>query len=265
MEIKIGRLDESCKEYGIVQAQLLYQGKPSGYKAIIKDGALVAIVSTEYKTLPNDIAIEVANSVAKEIGAEPFKCKYWGGKHIAFNKTGTRMYATFIVPKGLRITPKDSCHVGFTVQNSIDGTLAFSASGFTYRELCSNGVMFGYRKLAYYYHKHTKGLDVQRMGVKAAIQDVINDMYEVVNNYVKLTKLKLNREIAKQIAGARFISRKFLPDYIEVEKGKLVSFDSNVTQWQVYNDLTEAIWHNTRTNIDSKRAQFNILHRIIRV
>jgi len=265
MEIKVGKLDESCKEYGIVQAQLLYQGEPSGYKAIIKDSALVAIVSTGYKTLPNDIAIEVANSVAKEIGAKPFKCKYWGGKHVIFNKAGTRVYVTFVMPEKFKITSKDSCYIGFTVQNSIDGTLAFSASGFTYRELCSNGVMLGYRKLAYYYHKHTKGFDVQRELVKEAIRSVINDLYETINNYVGLTKLKLNREIAEQIAKARFISRKFLPDYIEVEKGKLVSFDPNVTQWQVYNDLTEAIWHNTRTNIDSKRAQFNILHRIFRV
>jgi len=265
MEIKIGKLDESCKEYGIVQAQLLYQGESSGYKAIIKDGTLVAIVSTGYKTLPNDIAIEVANSVAKEIGAKPFKCRYWAGKHVTFNNAGTRVYATFIMPEEFKITSRDSCHIGFTVQNSIDGTLAFSASGFTYRELCSNGVMFGYRKLAYYYRKHTKGFDVQRELIKEAIRSVINDLYGTINNYVKLTKLKLNREIAEEIAKARFISRKFLPGYIEVEKRKLVSFDPNVTQWQVYNDLTEAIWHNTKASIDSKRAQFNVLHRIIKV
>lgn len=265
MEIKFGKLDESCKEYGIVQAPVLYNDSPSDYKAIIKDGELVAVLGENYRVLPNELAIKAAEEVASKVGAEPFKSKIFGGRHIAFNEIGTKMYATYLMPTEYDIAGKDTCRAGFTIMNGIDGTQAFSVSGFTFRKVCSNGVIMGQKKLTRFYRKHTKGFLVNTEFVVSSVEQVLERLKVVMENYAKLALVKLNQEIAQQIVDARFISRKFLPSYIVVEKGRLKEFDSNVSQWQVYNDITEAIWKNARTNLDSKRVQFDTLHKIIQV
>jgi len=264
-KLSFGRIDESLQEFGILEAPILFNGHASGYKAIIKNGSLVAILGQDYKTLPNKIAIRVAESVAETVGARPLKSKVFGGGHIAFNATGTKFYATYTLPKAEEVGG-EKVYVGFTIRNAIDGTLAFSCSGFTFRGMCKNGVILGYKKLAYFYRKHTKGFQIDQKQIEDRVLRVIMDTYQVIENYRKLQQLKLNETIAEQIAQARFISRKFIPDYIEVERGgKLLVYDPNISLWEVYNDLTEAIWHNDKTTLDSKIAQFNVLHQIIKV
>jgi len=264
-KLSFGQIDASLEEFGILEAPILFNGHTSGYKAIIKNGSLVAILGQDYKTLPNKIAVQIAENVAETVGAKPLKSKVFGGGHIAFNATGTKFYATYTLPKAEEVGG-EKVYVGFTVRNAIDGTLAFSCSGFTFRGMCKNGVILGYKKLAYFYRKHTKGFSIDRQQIERRVLQVISDTYQVIDNYRKLQQLKLNETIAQQIAQARFISRKFIPDYIEVgRKGQLIVFDPNVSLWEVYNDLTARIWHNEQTTLDSKIAQFNALHQIIRV
>jgi len=263
LKLNFGEVDNTLFSYGIQQAPLVYNNEESNWKAILKSGKMVAILGSNYQVLPNDVALKAAESVARSVGAEPFKPKF-ASSNAVFSESGTRLYAMYISTNSHSVGG-EKIHTGFTIGNAIDGTLAFSCGGFTFRSVCSNGVMLGYKQLEHYYRKHTSGFAVDIASVTVAVKTVLNEMEKVLENYAKLQLIQLNRDIAKKIAESRLISRKVIPDYIETKKSKLIGFDAKISLWQTYNDITREIWHNDGTHIDSKRVQFQILHRIIRV
>lgn len=256
LKIEFGTPDSTYINYNILQVPVIYNGEPSKYKAIIKNGNLLAILGENYTVLPNEEAMEAGELVAKSLNAQHFKRYY--------SDNEARLYDTYILPKKYRIDPKDTVQAGFTIMNGIDGTLAFSVTGFTFREMCSNGVMMGYKKLARLYRKHTSGFKFDKTMLVSYVDRIVNDTLDVIESYKKLTQINLNMEIAQKLAKARLLPKKALPDYIEIEEGKVVSIDPEVTLWQTYNDITEAIWHSA-ANMDSKRVEFNVLHRIIQI
>jgi hypothetical protein len=263
MNVQFGKVDTTWEKYGLVQAPILYNGKPSGYKAIIKNKNLVAILGMEYKLIPNEEVVKAGDQVAEEVGAKPFKVRYARTNYI-LNKTETRVYAQYILSRGFDIEGRDRVYIGFSLMNGIDGSLAFSASGFTFRSICQNGVFVGYREIAHFYRKHTKGLEINLDSVKFAVEKVIDETKDAVNAYRKLTRLEMNEEIAERIAKSS-LPRKVLPDYIKVEGETLKSFDPSKSVWDAYNHITEKIWHDVKMDIDRKRQLFNEVHKIIPV
>jgi hypothetical protein len=262
LEIRFGKIDEEWQKYNLVQARILYNDKPSPYKAIIKDGKLVSILGADYKLIPNEEVVRIGDQVASEVGAKPFRVRYARNNYI-LNKAETRVYAQYIMPRGFDIDGKDRVFVGFSLQNGIDGSLAFGASGFTFRSVCSNGVFMGYKEIARFYRKHTKALEVDMESIKMAVEKVLEETRDAVKAYRKLVRLELNEEIAEAIAKSK-LPRKVLPDYIETEKDKLVRWDSSKDLWTVYNDISAAIWHSA-IDVDTKVRHFNILHAVIPV
>lgn len=236
LRIEFGKIDETWAKYGLVEAQILYNGKPSQYKGIIKDGKLVAILGAAFKLVPNEEVVRIGDQVAGEVGAKPFKVRYARTNYL-LNKAKTRVYAQYIMPRGFDIDGKDRVYVGFSLQNGIDGSLAFGASGFTFRSVCENGVFMGYRQIARFYRKHTKGFEIDFDSVKKAVENVLEETRSAIKAYRKLVRMELNEEIAEAIAKSK-LPRKVLPDYIETEKDKLVRWDSSKTLWTVYNDIT---------------------------
>jgi hypothetical protein len=231
--------------------------QPTKYKAIIRDNHLVAIVGKDYKLLPNEVVADVAKDIAKRLGAVPFE-----EKNILYNKRATRIFATYITPNREDVIGNDKVHPGFTLQNSIDGSLAFSCSGFTYRTVCKNGVMVGFKKLSQFYRRHTQGLEVEVENIQKITENVVKNMDEVLKQYSIMAQTKLNEEIAKNIAK---LSKAMVPEYIKVKKHQLIEFDQNKTVWDVYNDITAAIWHNQKYDVDGKFGRFDLLHKLIQL
>jgi len=54
METRFGKADETWSVYNLLQVPLLYNNRASGYKAIVKNGKLVAILGQDYKVLPKE-------------------------------------------------------------------------------------------------------------------------------------------------------------------------------------------------------------------
>jgi len=261
MELSFGKTDKTWSKYKLLQAPLHFDGKPTRYKTIVKNGKLVAVVGRDYKVLPNEEAVKIADAVAGELGARPFKLRYKRSNCI-YNRVKTRVYAQYLMPGSYDVAGRDRVRIGFSMANGIDGGLAFSALGFTFRKVCENGVFVGYKELARFYRKHTKGLEVDLAMIRKVVEGVVAETKRAIGVYRKLVTLELNEEIAEKIAKSR-IPRKLLPDYIEIQKGKLVGFDSTKTLWDVYNSVTAAIWHNVKADIETKRNAFNQLHAII--
>jgi len=262
----VGKIDETWKEYNITEAYLKYNDKQTPYKAILKNGRLVAILGRGYQVLPNEVVKQVADEIASRLNAEPLLEKTrlpteWGNAY--FSKDSWKVYLVYTIPEWHEIDGRDRCKIGFAFRNSIDGTLAFSVTGFTYREMCSNGVFMGYRELARFYHKHTKGLKVDMDNIMKATMKVIEAMERVLEAYRKMVELQLNEEIAESIAKST-LPRKLIPPYIKLEGTELVWFDESKTVWDAYNDITARIWHNTRQDITTKNRMYDELHKVLK-
>ena len=137
----VGKIDETWKEYNITEAYLKYNDKHTPYKAILKNNRLVAIVGRGYQVLPNEVVKQVADEIASRLNAEPLLEKTrlpteWGNAY--FSKDSWKVYLVYTIPEWHEIDGRDRCKIGFAFRNSIDGTLAFSVTGFTYREIDLN-------------------------------------------------------------------------------------------------------------------------------
>jgi len=257
MRIEFGKPLVEWEEYKLKEVPILYNGEESRFKAVIKDGNLVTILGIGYRLLPNEEAVRIAGEVAGELGAKPVD------EAATYNRHATRVYCSYILPdEKYDIVGKDIIFPGFTIQNGIDGYLAFSCSGFTYRQICANGAFIGYKQMARFYRRHTKGLEVDRVAIRGVIHKVLDETRKAIKVYAKLAELELNEELATKLA--KLLPKKVLPDYIRVERGQLKAFEAR-DLWSVYNDVTAAIWHNAKADIDSKAWHFQVLHQIIPV
>lgn len=254
MELKFGNVEQTWPQYKLSEAEILYDEQNTGWKAILKEDQFISMVRHGYKLLPNEEALKAANQVAEAIGFKPFE---------QYQPKGTRLYAVYLRDEAIPIDNRDKVRVGFSVQNSIDGALSFSGSGFTFREMCSNGVFLGFKKLeeTQVYRRHTKNLSIDLDGMKRIVEQVVLRTRKAVARYIELTQVKLNEEIANKIARGR-LPRKYLPDYIEVEKDRLINFNPNMDQWETYNDISAAIWHNAQSEIETKRNQLRQLNEV---
>ncbi len=269
------------EKYGIVEVPINYGGERSGYKAIIRKGKLVQIAGEGYKLLPNEEVVALADELAEAVGAKPFtefRGRWYDkmGNHVIYNRDETQMHALYHFPEPLKVEGVDECYVGYDIYNSIDGSTGFGVQAFTFRFACSNLVIVGNKGmrldrhltkvLAWVQQRHSPGLKVDRPNLQNIILSVIDKAKNVLNMYHEMAQIKLNEKIARRIAESD-LPKRVLPDYIEVEtvddRRTLKGFDPRYTVWDTYNTITEAIWHNAKSDIDTKINQFNQLHQAI--
>lgn len=252
MTLKLADIDKTWEDYNLVEAKILYNEEPTGYKAIFRSDNLISMVKNGYRLFPNELAIEIGDSISNSLGFEKLEEHY--------NLKNTRVYSTYTSNEAISIEDKDKVHLGFAVNNSIDGSMSFGVSGFTFREVCSNGVIMGQKTLAELRQRHTLALKTEIKYVKDIIGKIIAETQAVVNDFRKLTQLKLNEVFAKKICKST-LPKKYIPEYISVEKRELQGFQP-VNLWDCYNDISSEIWH-AKSEIGRRVNQIQELHKII--
>jgi len=251
MALKLAPADNTWKDYKISEAGILYNEEPTGYKAIFRDGNLISVVRGGYRLFPNELAVEIGDDIASSLGFE---------KSIEhYNLRNTRICATYTANESIAIDSRDRVHMGFAVMNSIDRSMSFGVSGFTFREVCSNGVVMGQRTLAELRQRHTIALKTEIGYIKGIVDRVISESQAVINDFRKLAQLKLNEDIAKRITERT--PKKYIPEYISVGEGGLQDFQP-VNLWDCYNDISAEIWH-ADSDIGRRIYQIQELHKIM--
>jgi hypothetical protein len=259
MEINFVAPQTAWKQYGLEQYPIQIDGKDTNYKAIFRNNNLVKVLGKDYELFPNEEALKIADQAAALAGLTPFAPKTFGVRvdgHKLYNKQETKMRAIYTPGKAHRVDG-DEVNIGVNVFNAIDGSSSFGCGIFTFRSICGNGVIFGYEEIMSLRRIHTKGL-------QTIIDDMTNKMVHVMDQSISL--LETYRRMAATKVTDKFITKilksrlpaKVLPDYLKEEEAKL----PNITEWQLYNDVTELIWHNEKTGLHSKTFQFNTLHSI---
>jgi hypothetical protein len=260
MEISFGTPYTAWKQYGLEQLSIQVDGKDTDYKAIFRNNSLVKVLGKSYELFPNEEALKIADAAASLAGLEPFAPKTFGVRaegHMLYNKQETKMRAIYTPGKIQRVDGEE-VNVGVNVFNAIDGSSSFGCGVFTFRGICSNGVIFGYEEIMSLRRIHTKGL-------QAAIEDMKNKMVlvmeqgaELLETYRQMAAVKVTEKFIDRILSSR-LPAKVLPYYLKEEEAKL----PDITEWQLYNDVTELIWHNEKTGLHSKTFQFNTLHSVM--
>jgi len=264
-------------EYGIREYPVVFNGNITGTKAIVKDSKLVNFIGKHYKVLPNEEAVKISDVAAEASGFKPFS--QFGGNwfnkldnHTIYDRTGFRVHSLYSSDQSYDVNG-EKMYLGVGVHNSIDGKMGFGAGVFTFRNACSNMVFAGMRgwkmefdqrkTLEYVYTKHMgQQFEDLIFNLKEVILSVFERAKEMLSWYKEMYYIEASKELFEKLSRKDVFSKKILPSYLlEPQKNQLVELKK--TEWEVYNDLTEKIWHNPKTDITSKTHQFNRLHKIM--
>lgn len=276
MEISFGKLDGTWQQYSLIQAPLFFNGKDTCFKGIIRKDQIVSIVHRGYELLPNEEAVKLGDEAATMAGLVPFD-EFTGewfvrmGDHVIYDKEYRRVHALYAANEHYEVNC-EKMHVGVGVHNSIDGTLGFGCGIFTFRHACANMVFAGMRgyeqafdqrkTIEYVYKRHTVSLSPFKQNLKNTILAVMDKATDVIRSYNLMAQEKATEELIKKIKRSR-LSQKVLPEYLTAEE-QTASLDLEaLTEWQLYNDITERIWHNAKTGLKSKTFQFKTLHAVM--
>lgn len=261
-KISYGKSDKTWAEYNIFTNPILSNNKETVYRAIVRNDQMVAIVRKNYTLLPNEKALEASLEAAKLTGMEPFFIKK--KNNYMLSASGTKLYAMF-TPKGQGVhrVDGDEVQLGVTIQNSIDGSSSFGCGLFSFRSACQNGVIIGKKNIETVFKVHTKSLDKIISNLQGVILQVMEKGNIVLESYREMAREKITLELVEKLMKSR-LSKKVLPEYV-TEKETLKTDLEKLTEWQLYNDVTQAIWHGEKTDISTKELQFNYLHAVMPV
>ena len=132
-------------QYNLYEVPLRLNGEETKYKAIIQHGEVAQIATNQYTVLPNEEAVKISDTTAKEMDLVPFN-EFTGNwfhrmdSHVV--KDGHKVHALYALNEPYTVNG-DKIHIGVGVHNSIDGTTSFGAGIFTFRNVCKNMVLAG--------------------------------------------------------------------------------------------------------------------------
>lgn len=273
MEMKFGPSDDRWGEYNLHELPLIYNNEDTKYKAIVKGGELISIVSNRYRLLPNEEAVKIADEAATLCELVPFS-DFTGpwltrmGEHTILENN--KVHALYALETPYKVND-DNVYLGVGVHNSIDGSMGFGCGVFTFRVACANMVFAGFRgytqmfdqrkTIRHIYQKHTSGLEPIMENLKETILGVMENALDILESYKRMARETVTKELIKSIKENTQISEKLLPTYLEAELDTLKLEDFTV--WDLYNDLTANIWHNVGTSLHTKINQYQQIHRLM--
>jgi len=280
--LRVGQVDETWAAYGLRQMPLLVRHdeeyQPSNYKLITRGDAvrpdLVAIVSRGYELFPNEELAKVMATWAQRNGYR----RYEDARYSFVGSGGHAVFLAYL-PEDEKagsyyVTKGDLVRVGFCARNSIDASVGFGLDVFTYRGTCWNGSIvtskegqrawtakdLGKAAEANLSHRHTVGLRGLIEGLNAHVEELRHIGESVITYYKRLAQERLSQKIADALAHT-IIPAKCLP--WETGKNKQPIVDTRKTLWDTYNSLTQAIWHNAKTDMRTKWLYFGALHQTL--
>jgi len=256
-EISYGVPSDQWKQYDVFKVPILENGKATRFCGIVHKGQLKSIVTNDYVLFPNEEALRLAGEAAKVVGLEPFNIPHpISGRHghALYNYKETRMHAIFM-PKGVNKVDGDEVHVGVDVRNGIDGLSSFGCSVFSFRGVCSNGAIYGYKQIYGITAVHIGQFQEVITRLTTVMTNIMDKSTDVLESYRRMARQQLTEKLIEKIKKSG-LPKKVLPDYVTEPSLEPINV------WQTYNDITEAIWHG-KSDLPTKVTNFDALHRAL--
>ena len=250
-----GEPEQTWDDYCIELVPVEANGRDTGKRAIMRNGEFLSMVSEQYRLLPNEHAVSVADGIADELGAVPFSD--FGGdwyikldEHVFQDPEGRRAHALYAWDDPVDLTGNgEEIQLGFAVHNSIDASMGFRVGLFTFRHACANMVFMGIDRsgmsfdqrdvINFAEQRHTMGLDVDNL--RAFIEDTIQFGPMVIDAYQSwvdedLTSVHAMRLLEQARDG--YLSRRYdLPTWLQDAYEQIEEADQRARENETLNGV----------------------------
>lgn len=239
IDFRAGEPEQEWPEYGLEMVPVEYKSKTqdnwvdTGRRQIVRNGKYIADVSEDYRLLPNEQLVKVANNVARDLGAVPFHefDGDWFARlddHVFQDKERRRIHALYSFRED--DVGGDNMNYGFAVHNSIDSSLGLSVGLFTFRHACANMVFIGTsgsleqfalnveserEVLNLTKRHHTSGLEVNEEALEATILGTIGFIDDVHESYQEWINQQLEPEHVRHLFQLPQLAISDLPEWMQ--------------------------------------------------
>lgn len=217
------------REYQYEEKLLRFRGNNTRYKAIVKDGTLVAIIGRNYKLIPNEKVKKILKSLA---------AKY--NLNLKVIEPPWRLYA--ILSKG---------DMGVLISNSVDGTIALRADACL--KLKGWAILVG-SKVKTLYKKHSRKLTI--LDLDKEIITILAVAKKYRQWIEKLKDLKLADHVEPFKALAESMPKVYTDGILSYR-----FFNPDLNMKQVYETISTRIW-SRETDMRTKITLFKKLNDI---
>jgi len=224
------------RPYGYQEKILLFRGNNTRYKAIVKDGCLVAIVSRRYKLIPNEDVKTAVMEIARKRGFR-----------VSIAEPDWRLYM-FI--------EKNS--TGVMVSNSVDGTISLKAHAI----LCRKARHFG----RYYsilvsvvrslYRRHTKHLTIEDL------DEAIMEIYDASRRFNKAINDLFMVSVEPYISALKEALPELFPKVYYQGIFSRYYYYGGMSLKDFYEEMSMRIW-SRRTDIRTKMVLYKKLNNLM--
>ena len=231
--VEFGVRKSIARDFGYEEKLLMHREEDIPYKAILKDGKVVAIVSRRYSLIENERVVEVVKKIAENEGYE-----------LDIKNEFPRLYCFLM---------KDD--YGFLVANSVDGSISLRIDLI----LKLNNVPIAIRteELTKFYRRHIGN-------IRSSINKISDIMKEVVKykDKIKLTIDEMSKIYIKDIKDSIEALKEILPKkYFKDIHAKMLDGEL-VTLKDVYVATVTKIW-NQSPSMKRTIKLYQKLNRII--
>jgi len=212
LRVEFNVIETIERPYGYQEKIIQYRDNPSKYKAIIKDGDLVAILGRRYKLVPNEQVIDITRDISEALNLDFFYYTYrW------------RVYCIL----------RDN-EVGVMVINSVDGTESLKCDALFY----SNDIgIIPPRSITNVYRRHSESLEVNEL--YDIIPEVLNNSRDYKNWFEDLSNYKVSDYLSSLKEMVTVLPKKYRNGCLEY-----VYFNPEYSIKDMYELIARRIWSN---------------------
>lgn len=244
IEFEVEKSDDRWQEYNISEKYLNYHDEQTRFKGIVKDGKLVNLVSKRYTVIPNELLTEEVVPLIERFGYEQLDSPAKG-------MVSARYMQYFVKPK-LEEVGNEDVKLGMLLRNSIDGSLSLGLEGFSYRTLCSNGVIMGKESVYSFTKKHMGSVKDILLHLEEGVALVNKTSLRILEKYNHMMKMEFNKE--KYGALKEQLPKKDLVD--------IARRIGTGTDWDAFNSVTQNLWWNERGNMINQYSKMQVVNKV---
>jgi len=210
--------NEIERNYGYVEKFLAFRGESTPYKAIVKNGTLLAIVSRRYHLIENERIVEICRRIAEKHG---FVFDYVDGL--------TRVHIFL-----------DRGDVGVAVHNSVDGSFALRVDA-TVKIGNTTKAIFRIKDVKQVYKKHFGSAKIVVDDLEKIINEIVNKAEDFKYFIEKLETMQAKNYEEELKMLEDLLPKKYVAKVLQTAKYRTLNGRA-MTLKEVYERIATDIW-----------------------
>lgn len=228
---------EVKKDYGYVEKYLMYRGQKIPYKAIVKNGKLLAIVSRRYQLIENERVVEICSEIAKRLGLSISVQDYEVSVHVFLDDAERE--------------------IGVVVHNSVDGSLALKIDATV--NLGASKTIFRINTEQVYNKHYKSALNVLRDldGIITTVLEKAEDFKYFIDELAKMSAKDYHEDL--QVL-EELLPKRYVEDVLRSVQYNLYRIPPSLKT--VYERIANRIW-SSNINMKTKISYFDKLNQFM--